>query len=44
MDLQYYVNCYSVVLVSAVHESESVIHMHIITFLESFPIQVITEF
>ena len=29
-------NCYSMVLVSAVHESESVIHMHIITFFRVF--------
>ena len=35
VDLQYYVNRYSVVLVSAVHESESVIHMNIITLFQS---------
>ena len=33
---------YNVVLVSSIQQSESVIHIHISTFLDSFPIQAVT--
>ena len=35
---------YNVVFVSAVRGSESVIHMNISTFLDSFPIKIIKEY
>ena len=35
---------YNVVLVSAVQQSESVIHIHVSTLLDCFPIQAITEY
>ena len=34
----------NVVLISAVQLSESIIHIHISTLLDSFPISVITEY
>ena len=35
---------YSVVLVSAMQQSESVVHIHISTFKDSFPMKIITEY